>query len=181
MRSETQRNDHPIITLRSTVRTRATADAVYDILADISTHAMWGGEQTGDKRFRLLTLQAPGERAGVGSRFSSTGVVMMGTFHDASVVVEASRAAVFAFHTHATLDRKHRATWHAAFDHRYIIENAGEETLIRYTCDVHPRNYVPFWFSRLARPMTRWSLQRVIGRCVRNLAAMAEAQRVMPV
>lgn len=178
MGTSTQRSEQPIITLRGTARARAGRAAVYDILSDLATHRVWGGERTGDRLFRLLTLEAPAEHAATGTRFSSTGAAMMGTFHDESVVVDASPAAAFSFHTESTLERKHGETWHATFVHRYLLESRDGGTIISYTCAVHPGNYIPYWLTPVMRPLTRFNVQRVIRRCLRNLAAMAEARAV---
>jgi hypothetical protein len=172
----TMHSDRPIITFRASARTHASREAVYDALADLSTHMTWGGEQTGDKKFRLLTLEQPGGAAVAGTRFSSTGIIPMGTFHDETVVTEALRGDRFALHTASVLERKHgRPTWRGSFDHVYAIDDAGGVTSIRYTCDVHPENYVAWWMKPLMRPMTRFNVQRILTRSLRSLAAIADA------
>lgn len=167
--------DRPIITFHASARTHASRDAVYAVLADLSTHMTWGGEATGDKKFRLLTLDQPGGAAVAGTRFSSTGLIPMGTFHDETIVTQAVRGARFAFHTQSVLERKHgRPTWHGTFDHLYVIDDAAGDVVITYTCGVHPENYAAWWMKAPMRPMTRYNVQRILTRCLRNVAAIAE-------
>ena len=51
---------------------RATAGAVYDLLADLHSHLDWGGQRQLETT-RLLTLEAPSGPAGVGVEFLTTG------------------------------------------------------------------------------------------------------------
>ena len=48
----------------------APPEVVYDILADLRTHVVWGG-QTNRMHQRLLTIEAPDEPATVGTTFQS--------------------------------------------------------------------------------------------------------------
>lgn len=176
MDTTTASGERPILTFRSTSRTRASRDAVYATLADLSSHVVWGGEQTGEKSFRLLNLSAAVDRAVAGTQFTSTGVIPMGTFHDDSVITEATPGHAFAFHTDSALERKRRPLWRASFENRYSLDTADGETVITYTCEVRPHNYVPYWLTPFLRPLTRFNVQRIMTRCLRNLAAMAEAQ-----
>ena len=57
----------------------ASAEHVYAVLADLSTHTVWAGERQGTKT-RLLTIDAPAGPATVGTEFSSTGSDPMGSF-----------------------------------------------------------------------------------------------------
>lgn len=176
-------SNRPVITFHASARTHAGRDAVYGVLTDLSTHMAWGGEQTGDKRFRLLSLEQPAGPATTGTRFASTGVIPMGTFHDQTVVTDASRGGRFAFRTQSRLERKHgRPTWRGAFEHGYIIDDAGGDTVISYTCQVYPENYVAWWMTPIMRPMTRYNVERTMRRCLRSLGALAEAsEHAIPV
>ena len=75
--------------MRVEATSRASAETVYAVLADLSTHTVWAGERQG-KRTRLLTIDAPAGPAVVGTEFSSTGSDPMGSFSDRSVVTEAT-------------------------------------------------------------------------------------------
>jgi hypothetical protein len=157
------------------VRSTGSPDAVYAVLADLSTHLEWAGERAPDKNFRLLTMEAPPAPATVGDRFSSTGANRLSmTFLDSSVVVAAEPGSRFGFDTESRLERKHAATLQARFAHRFTIVPAGEGTIIAYTCDVWPGNYVPWWLHPVLRPMTRTMVQRATRRNMANLALMAE-------
>lgn len=170
------KTDRPTISFHASVRTRASRDAVYDVLADLSTHLTWGGEQTGEKQFRLLTVEQPGGAAVAGTRFSSTGLIPMGTFYDDSAVTQAVRGARFAFHTQSVLERKHgRPTWRGTFDHVYAIDGDESGSTISYTCKAYADNYVAWWMTPLMSPMTRFNVQRTLTTCLRSLAAIAEA------
>lgn len=163
----------PINNFRGSIRTDASPAAVYDALTHLATHMRWAGEQTGDKKFRLLTLDAPAESATIGTRFSSTGVVMMGTFRDQSTVVEAVHGLRFGFDTDSRLERKHRTDWRGTFHHRYTLEPEGDGTLITYTCEMYVQNYVPWWWKPVARSMTRAMVGRPIRNSLRSLGALA--------
>jgi hypothetical protein len=172
----------PIITFRATVSSMAAPAAVYALLADPATHLEWAGEQAPDKGFRLLTLDAAGEPATVGSTFVSTGAGDKSgamTFHDTSTVTEATPSVAFAFDTAADLVRKRRPTWHARFVHRYALAPEGSGTVVTYTCDVYPLNYRPYWLHPLARPATGRMIPRMVRKNMENLARMAEQAGVV--
>ncbi|HEX9314897.1 MAG TPA: SRPBCC family protein [Actinomycetota bacterium] len=166
----------PIITFRASVPATASPDAAYAVLADLSTHLVWTGERAPDKNFRLLALEAPPAPATVGDRFSSKGANGFSmTFFDSSVVVEAERGTRFGFDTESRLERKHRPTWLAHFEHRYTITATGAGASIDYTCGVWPLNYLPWWLSPALRPMTHTLVERAVRKNMENLAALAEA------
>ena len=168
----------PIITLHASVPTAASPDDVYRVLSDLSTHQVWAGEQAPSKLFRLLTVEAPGGQATVGTTFSSTGAnAMSSTFHDRSVVVVADQGSRFGFDTESTLQRKHRPPWHVRFAHRYSIEPSNGGARVSYSCEVRPRNYVPYWLQPWMRPATRAMVPRSIAKNMRNLARMAAGAR----
>ena len=83
----------------------ASAEAVYDTLADLRSHFEWGGERQG-KKTRLLSIEAPEGPAVAGTEFETTGADPMGAFADRSVVTEASRPRAFEFVTEARLTTK---------------------------------------------------------------------------
>ena len=169
----------PIITFEASVPSDANPDVVYDLLADPATHLEWAGDQAPDKRFRLLTLEAPKGAASVGTTFSSTGASSTSdsgamTFHDQSTVTVATRPVTFGFQTDSTLVRKRRPAWHARFVHHYTVASHGTASRIDYRCAVHPINYRPYWLHPLLRPATRWSVERAMRKNMENLARMAE-------
>ena len=163
-----------IITLGASTRTTAAREAVYATLADLSTHMEWGGKGTGDTKFRLLTMDHAAGEAVTGIRFSSTGVVQMGTFHDETVVTDAEHASRFSFITESVLERPRGQAWRGWFEHRYALAGDGDGTLISYVCDIHFGNYVPYWWRLPMRPMTKFMVGRRTTSSLRSLAAMAE-------
>jgi len=166
----------PIITFRVSVASTASPDAIYSVLADLNTHLVWAGEQSPDKHFRLLTMEGAPTAATVGDRFSSRGANMGSmVFADSSMVVEAERGARFGFDTESVLERQHRPNWHARFANRYTITPDGTGSVLGYTCQVWPHNYVPFWLHPLMRPLTRVAVPRAVRKNMENLAALSEA------
>jgi len=84
---------------------------VYELIANLSTHLRWAGEQAPRKDFRLLTLEAPAGLSTVGAEFRSTGAASANgkeIFHDHSTVTEALPPTAFAFETASRLARTHR-------------------------------------------------------------------------
>ena len=166
----------PILTFRVSVMSKASPEAIYEVLSDPNTHLVWAGEQSPDKHFRLLTMEGAPTAATVGDRFSSRGANMGSmVFVDSSVVVEAEQGARFGFDTESVLERKRRPNWHARFANRYTITRNGNGSVLGYTCQVWPHNYMPFWLHPLMRPLTRVMVPRAIRKNMENLAALAEA------
>ena len=163
----------PIVTFQVSVPSKASPEAVYDLLSDLRSHLVWAGERAPDKSFRLLDMDAPARPAMGGDRFSSSGANVNGTFHDYSTVVQAQRGACFGFDTDSTLERRHGRTWHGRFGHRYALGRSTDGTVISYSCEVRPQNYVPYWLQPGIRAMTRAMVQRAMRRNLANLAEMA--------
>jgi len=166
----------PILTFRVSIPSKASPEAIYDVLSDLRTHLEWAGERSPDKGFRLLTMDAPSRSATVGNQFSSSGANVNGTFHDRSTVVQAERGTRFGFDTESTLERKHGKTWHSRFGHRYTLERSSDGAVVSYTCEVRPQNYVPYWLKPGMRAVTRVIVQRAMRRNMGNLAEMAESR-----
>jgi hypothetical protein len=167
----------PIITFRVAVPSKASPEAIYDVLSDLNTHRIWAGEQAPMKSFRLLTIDAPTGRATVGTEFSSSGANSgngKSTFFDRSVVVEAEPGARFGFDTDARLTRPRAKDWHVRFEHRYTIEQAGDTATIKYIAEVRPQNYIPPWLKPWSRPLTRAMVNHFHRKHMQNLARMAE-------
>ena len=163
-----------ITTVRASARTAATREAAYATLANPSTHLVWGGEGTGDAKFRLLTMDYAGGEAVTGTRFSSTGLIPMGIFHDETAVTDATPATRFAFITESVLERPRREAWRGWFDHRYTLTVEDGHVVISYECDLHAGNYVPYWWRLPMRPMTRFVVGRRMTSSLRSLARIAE-------
>lgn len=100
---------------------RAPAEQVYDLLADIRSHAQWAGTMQPKRNFRLLTVDAPEGAASVGTEFRSTGADPMGCFADSSIVTEATEPSVFEFVTEARLSTKKGKVVEWTNVHRYEI------------------------------------------------------------
>jgi hypothetical protein len=160
---------------KASIRTTASRQAVYDLVADLRTHLRWAGEEAPKKDFRLLTMEASPAPAHSGDEFASTGAAMLGaTFHDRSTVVVAEPPARFGFDTQATLLRKHAKAWRAEVETRYEIEPADGGSILTHTCVIRPSNYVPWWFRAPMRRMSIRTGERRMLAHLRNLARIAE-------
>ncbi|MFN2614052.1 MAG: SRPBCC family protein [Actinomycetota bacterium] len=165
-----------MITFDAHTVSTATPEDIYDVLSDVSTHIEWEGAQSPNKKFHLITLNAPSGPAGPGTTFSSEGENMIGRFYDTSVVTRAERGKLFEFETTARLARKHAKDVQAKFSHRFEIKRDGAGSRIEYTARMEPLNYLPFWLKRGMRGMTRRQVRAMTTKHLRNLATMAEAR-----
>src|SRR5438552_5384362 len=169
---------------RVTVReqSRAPADDVYDLLADLRTHMEWGGSWHPSKTQRLQAMSAPEGPATVGVEFCSTGTTSAGSWNDRSRVTEARRPALFQFVTDGVLqDGQGEARMSLNAIHRYEVATneltevtyslVAQLTLHKPAGDQHPR--LPAVIFNLVVPA-------VIERGLRNLVRMAE-ERMSPV
>lgn len=168
-----------LITFEASATTRADQDTVLAALRDLPAHLEWAGTRSPQKRFRLLSLDAPAAPAVVGTRFSSTGANMNGTFHDTSIVTVAE-PYTFEFDTASRLNRKHGAELIVQFIHRYDLEPHGTGTRIVYSCRAHSGNYVPYWLKPGMRAMTRSMIGRSMTKQLRLLAELAEDRAGAP-
>jgi len=156
---------------------RAPAEVVWDLLADLRSHREWGGERQ-KRNTRLLSLDAPEGPAKVGTEFRTQGRDPLGTFTDRSVVTEATRPSVFEFVTEAHLETKKGKVTDWTVVHRYELEPTGAGCRIRYTVRI----------TRISELIGALALFKVPGlrslgmkasagvgkRGVRNLARLAE-------
>jgi hypothetical protein len=71
------------------------------------------------------------------------------------VVTDAQPGLAFAFSTHTRMDRGRKPEWQARFEHRYELTPSETGTRLRYTCEVYPQNYRPYWLHPIMRPVTR--------------------------
>jgi len=65
------------LTVRLEEASRAPAEMVYDLLADIGSHLEWGGRRQPRKSYRLLSVEGPDGPAMIGTEFRSTGADAM--------------------------------------------------------------------------------------------------------
>jgi hypothetical protein len=166
------------LALRLEESSEASAEAVYDLLADVRSHLEWGGRRQPKKNFRLLTIEGPDGSAAVGTEFRSTGADAMGTFTDSSVVTGATRPSLFEFVTEARLATKKGKTVEWTNVHRYEIAPQGDGCRIVYTLRVMRISELPGGLAMFNVPGLRWLGLKVSGsysrRGLRNLARLAE-------
>jgi Polyketide cyclase / dehydrase and lipid transport len=159
---------------QTSVTSEASPEAVFDVITDLRAHLEWSGERASDDTFKLLTLEASGGPAAVGTTFTSTGANFNGTFHDRSVVTEAARPDRFTLETDARLVRKRGETWEVHFEHRYDVRPDGDGSRIVYTETIQRVNYVPYWLRFWMRPLSRMLINRADVKQLENLARLAE-------
>lgn len=118
----------PFTALRFEGTSRAPAEAIYDVLADLRAHLEWAGERQSETT-RLLTLDAPQGPARVGTEFVTTGSDgKVARFTDRSVVTEAVRPTVFEFVTESQrVGKPGSRPWQLTLVHHYQVtaEEAG--------------------------------------------------------
>jgi hypothetical protein len=165
------------IVIRVEEPSRAPAEAVHDAITDLRAHLVWAGERQGRKT-RLLSLEAPAGRAGVGTEFLTTGADPMGTFSDRSVVTEATPPATFEFVTEAHLQSENGKEVDWTNVHRYELGVVGEGTRIVYTLRVTRISELVGMLAAFRVPVLRAlaikASAKVARRGVRNLARLAE-------
>jgi hypothetical protein len=167
--------DRPLMyRTQTSVTSAAPPSAVYDTVADLRNHLDWSGERASSETFKLLSIDAPGGPAAVGTAFTSSGSADNGTFHDRSVVTEASSPTRFVIETDAHLDRKRGRPWDAHFEHRYDIASEGGGSRITYTETIERVNYVPYWLQPWIRPIFTVYVNRADRKQLANLARLAE-------
>lgn len=156
---------------------RAPAEIVYDVLADVRTHLTWAGERQ-KKNTRLLTVEAPEGPASVGSEFATTGADPMGWFTDRSVVTEARRPSLFEFVTEAHLETKKGKTADWTNVHRYELAPTPGGCRIAYTVTVTRISALPGMLALFNSGLLSGLVTKAAGgvgrRGVRNLARLAE-------
>jgi len=165
------------LVVRVEASSRASSEAVYAVLADLSSHVVWAGERQG-KRTRLLTIDAPAGLAVVGTEFRSTGADPMGTFADRSVVTEATPGKAFEFVTEARLTTKKGRTSDWTNVERYEVEPTVGGCLIVCTSRVTRISEMAGMLRAFnlpgLRPLGLAVSAKVSRRSVRNLARLAE-------
>jgi uncharacterized protein YndB with AHSA1/START domain len=157
--------------------TSAPVEAVWDLVADLRTHARWAGDMQ-KPRTRLLSIDAPSGVAAVGTEFTTSGADPMGRFTDRSVVTEATRPSTFEFVTEASLETKKGARSDWTVVHRYDLTPSGTGTRIVYTIRITRVSDLVGMLAIFKVPvLSTIALKGSAGvarRGVANLAAMAE-------
>ena len=159
---------------QTSVRSEASVEAVYDTIADLQAHLVWSGERASDENFKLLSLAASPGPVGIGTTFTSSGANFNGTFHDRSVIAEASRPNRFVIGTDARLDRTRGKTWEVHFEHRYDVQPDGDGSRFVYTETIQRLNYVPYWLKFGVRSLFRPLVNSADRKQLTNLARLAE-------
>jgi hypothetical protein len=159
---------------QTSVTSAAPPEVVYDTVADLPAHLVWSGERASDDTFKLLALHpAVDGPATAGMTFTSSGANFNGTFHDRSVIAEATRPSRFVIETDAMLERRRGAPWEVHFTHRYDIGPDPGGTRITYTETISRVNYVPYWLRVPLRSISRRLIDRGDRQQLRNLADLA--------
>ena len=163
---------------------KAPAEVVYDLVADLRSHLEWAGERQPKGSFRLLEMDAPEGPATIGTEFRTKGADPAGRFTDSSVVTEASRAAAFEFVTEAHLERKKGRPVDWTNVHRYEIEAEGTGCRIAYTVRIVRLSELSGSMAAFKIPGLRALALKVSSsyarRGLRNLARLAEEGPVGP-
>jgi uncharacterized protein YndB with AHSA1/START domain len=166
----------PFQALRFEGKTRASAEAVYDLLADLRSHLEWAGARQLETT-RLLTMDAPAGPATVGTEFVTTGSDgKVARFADRSVVTEAFRPSVFEFVTESRRQGKPGSRpWQITMVHRYEIDGQPAGCRVTYTEEVTRMSGAPRAF---ATPGIRRLIYRIAARYMKRgfdaLLAVAE-------
>ncbi len=162
--------------LRFEGTTRAPAEVVYDLLADLRSHLDWAGERQLETT-RLLTLEAPGGPATVGTEFRTTGSDgKTARWTDRSVVTEATRPEVFEFVTEGRRDGKPGSKpWLATAIHRYVITPGQDGCKITYTEEMTRLEGAPWVMTTPGIRNMVWKMAaKYMRRGFEGLLALAE-------
>jgi Polyketide cyclase / dehydrase and lipid transport len=158
-------------------RSRARPEQVFDVLADLRTHLEWAGKRQ-FRSFRLLSLEAPGGPAQLGTRFASTGRIPMNRarFDNRNEVTEADRPRRFEVTTESTIAWRKRAPGAGSFVNAFEISPDGTGSRVIYR-SAQLRFLEPPWGIRY--PLLRNVTYRIwipiwSRRGFRNLLRMAE-------
>ena len=142
---------------------RAPAEAVWDVLADLEGHGTWGSSH--GKEGGLSSIEAPGGSAVVGTEFTSTGEDRMCRMTDRSVVTEADRPSVLEFVTESAMALKRggkRSDWTVI--HRYEITSVSGGCAVTYTSRVVHASALPGALAMFKLPILRSIAMKETGR-----------------
>lgn len=150
---------------------------VYELLADLRSHAEWGGERQ-KTTTRLVSIAAPEGPAKVGTEFRTVGADPMGRFQDRSVVTEATPPRILEFVTEAHLETKKGVGVDWTVVHRYELAPEHGGCRIAYTIRITRISELPGALAMFKVPGLRSIALKasagVATRGIRNLARMAE-------
>ena len=166
----------PFQALRFEGSSKAPAEAVYDLLADLRSHLEWAGTKQLETT-RLLTMDAPAGPATVGTEFLTTGSDgKVAHFADRSVVTEAVRPAVFEFVTDSHREGKPGSSpWNLTLVHHYEIDPQPTGCRVTYTEEITRMSGAPRAFAQPGiRRLIYWVAARYMRRGFDALLAMAE-------
>jgi hypothetical protein len=154
----------------------ALPEAVYGVLADLSTHLDWGGR--GQRRTFRLTALEPAGPVREGTRFTSAGTIPMSRAHwsDESVVVRAEAPRLLEFHTDGVAVGPRGQGTRVRWEHRYAIEPEGTGCRVTYRLRRTSITRAPL---RMRVPVMRTVTHRVMipflcRRGFTNLLALAQ-------
>lgn len=110
----------------------ASPAAVYEVLADLSTHLDWAGSRQ-YRGFRLISLRGTGP-VGIGTEFTSVGSIPMARsrWENMNEVVEARPPEVLEFYTEAVVVWRTGKRTEARYEHRYEISPDGTGSRVVY-------------------------------------------------
>jgi uncharacterized protein YndB with AHSA1/START domain len=164
-------------TVTLTRRTSAPPEIVYDVLADLSSHAEWGGKRQ-YKMFRLLSVDAPPGSAKEGTVYTSVGTIpmMSARWENTNTVTQANRPHLFEITTEGRIKWPKGADGEGTFVNRFEITPDGTGSKVVYRS--HQFRFLnPPWGLRypVLRNMTyRINIPVWYGRGFRNMLKMAE-------
>lgn len=165
-------------------RCDAPPAAVYDELADLSTHLDWAGKQQ-YRGFRLLSLRGSGP-VETGTGFTSVGSIPMARarWENQNEVVEARRPESLEFHTDGLIVWRSGKRTEARYEHRYEIRSDGTGSRVTYrlrqTAVTNPplRMRLPLMRTMTHRVMIPRFCRRGFGNLLRSAGRRAASVAV---
>jgi hypothetical protein len=161
------------LSVRAVKTCQAPIEATWEVLADLSTHPIWGGAQ--EKKSRLMSFETTPTHAGVGTEFSSTGVDRWRRMRHRSVVTEVARPWILEFVTQSEIETK-RARKHVGRTtvHRYEIESWADGCRVSHEIRASGTNSLVL--TTLATKRAKAEARRGL----RNLTRMVEERAGAP-
>ena len=140
-------------------RSDASPAAVYDVLADLSTHLDWAGKRQ-HRGFRLLSVSGVGPLE-AGTEFTSVGSIPMARtrWENQNEVTEARRPEVVEIRTEAVAVWRSGERTEAVYEHRYQIVPDGTGSRVTYRMRQTAIENPP---RRMRLPMMRTMTHRVM-------------------
>ena len=159
--------------------------AVYDVLADLSTHLDWAGRRQ-HRGFRLLSVRGTGPLE-TGTEFTSVGSIPMARsrWENQNEVVEARRPELLEFRTEAVVVWRTGERTEAVYEHRYEIvpDGTGSHVVYRFrqTAIENPplRMRMPLMRAMTHRVMIPWFSRRGFANLLRSAELRGSVSRVV--